>query len=437
MVGWPRVAAVLLLVQLGNAGCVTALGTQLLPEVVITERSEATQSVTIDSEPEGARIVRDGVLLGTTPAALDFAYHRETRERRRRYCWLEFPFGLIDAGIGGLGVYAIASQHPWPEDKKGYYVAGLILAPLYALVGSGLAATRLASACELEKHYVDVPHDHHLVLRSATWEEPLDLQVPRESDSASAVVRDLEAFDWDRTKTLDSRAAYREYLDKYPSGKWRQEAEPRLEQLSWQEASQADTATSYWQYMVDLPDGKRRDQAETAMARIFEREPDRIPGGALVDIVQSQQSKYRLRALIELAKRHAAEPVVDVLSSAKTPSMARSELLETLTQLADTGVPSEHAAVAREILCGFAQEQNVPESTDRAAKCEEREANRILLAGPPLLSQGSRIILSMSMIPGEALAARRAAVPLCKNLGRQHVHRLQRAAAKAGRCGAD
>jgi len=469
------VAGFLACVLAGSTGCVTALGTQLLPERVITERNERSQSVKIRSEPAGARIVRDGAVLGTAPAALDFAYHSETRETRRRFCWLAFPFGLIDAGIGGLSVYALASQHPWPDDKKAYYVTGLILAPLYALVGSGLAAVRLADACEIKTERVDVPHDHHLVLRSGTWEEPLDLQVPGKtdsvsavvrgsfaealdrlaapgkSDSVSAVVRGLEAFDWDRTKALDSVGAYRAYLAKYPSGKWRKEAEPRMEQLAWQEASQADTVAGYWQYLSDFPKGKWQGQAEAAIPAIFERGPEQILGGTLTDLMLSDRSDYHMRAVTELLRRKASHHLIDVLSTSRTPFAKRSNLVKTLAQLAAPAGPPERVALAREALCAFATGRYVPPSGDHCR--DYREAKYVPVTIPPLVRwtlcpsrpggnpwPEHRSCVRVSRVENvrdiidEQIASWHAAASKCETEAIAEVRELQRSAAEAGQC---
>jgi hypothetical protein len=442
------VALVLVLFQLNNAGCATAIGTQLLPRQVVIADSRASQVMTIHSEPEGARIVQDGVLLGTTPVALDLAYHRETRVRRRRFCWLQFPFGLIDAGTGVLGVYGIAEQRPWPDDKKGYYIAGLILAPLYALVGSGLATINLASACEEDSEHVDVPHDHHLQLKAATWEEPLQVRVPTDSKSASVVVRELEAFDWDRAKALDSIAAYRGYLDKYPTGRWRREAEPRLDQLAWQRASQADTVTSYWQYLSDIPKGKWQDQAEAAIAKIFGREPSQVSEGTLSDLMLSEQSGHRVLALGELVRRHAAQHVIDLLASAKTPSSRRWVLVTTLGQLADAAAPPEHRAFAREILCTFATGQQVPVSADSCKAYRETKYIPIEIGphygatlcspipgGNPWRDRECRTYSSGPRPVEEQMAAFHAAAKECETKAIEALRQLQQVAAKAGECG--
>ena len=237
-----------------TAGCGTLVGYIVMkePKPVVTGTTELTESVTIDSEPQGARIIKDGAPAGTTPAALDFTYQTQQREDHVP-CWVGFALGPIDLATGAATIWA---ANRWWNRETILMLSGA----LYGGLGF-LFSDLFGLACVFDKRElspVTVPRRHTLTLAAGGSEESLILYAPTQSGNKriSTVIRGLEKFDWRRAKAHDTIAAYQDYLTKYPSGRWRQEARDGIEERHrkdadqlWQRAREQDTAAAYADYL--------------------------------------------------------------------------------------------------------------------------------------------------------------------------------------------
>jgi hypothetical protein len=165
-------------------GCATSLGFMTVenrPAVVGTQT--ATQRVTINSEPSGATVVRDDMVAGTTPLALDFSYEVQTRKES---CWLLLPFGLVDVAAGGVGVWSAYKYFP---DGGGARMITAGLSVVYAAIGLiGVLSPVLGCPSEKRLQPLPVPRDYPLQVRQGKLEEPLLVRVPLPSEKAEVSV---------------------------------------------------------------------------------------------------------------------------------------------------------------------------------------------------------------------------------------------------------
>lgn len=259
--------AVLVLLLLSSSGCVTLyIGGKLPRAVVETKTTPATQTVTIDSEPRGARVTKNGVALGTTPAKVNLLYDNAEREKRRQPCWAMIPFGLADLAAGGAGVWGSYLGYERTHDPWG--VIGMIAASLYGGLALAAALSELATSCRISAESpVVVAHEHTVQLDYRGFQESLVVRVPIGSSSSDAALvlarfSGLDAADWERALELGTKAAFAEYLDQHPSGSRRDGALDRIDALDWETARQQDSETGYRQYLKQHPSGRWRHEAQ-------------------------------------------------------------------------------------------------------------------------------------------------------------------------------
>jgi predicted small lipoprotein YifL len=245
-----------LLTSLLSAGC-ALVGTLNLPQEVVTVPADRTQVVTINSEPPGARIVNDGLEVGTTPTRVELAYEQRTATPRLRHCWLIVPAGLVDLAVGGAVVWA---SHRWLYNSghRDDGFVGMFLGTVWGLGNLAGALLVVADGCAMDRkpHPFDHPRDHRLRLVKDGWEEPINVRVPT-SDAPKkilVVIRSLEERDWLRTESSNTTEDYAKYLADYPSGRWRKEAKAGQEERSaWQSARRLNSVSAYTEYCHSYP----------------------------------------------------------------------------------------------------------------------------------------------------------------------------------------
>jgi hypothetical protein len=173
----------ILLPCLAGSGCATSIGLMTVENrpTVVGTRPE-TQRVTINSEPAGATVIRDDMVAGTTPLAMDFVYEMQDRKET---CWWLMPFGLVDVAAGGVGVWSAFKHFPDGDARK--ITAGLSV--VYAAIGLiGVLSPVLGCPSERNPTPLPVPREYSLQLRQGQVERPLLLRVPLPNEKAEASV---------------------------------------------------------------------------------------------------------------------------------------------------------------------------------------------------------------------------------------------------------
>ena len=166
-----------------GSGCATSIGLMTVENrpTVVGTRPE-TEWVTINSEPAGATVIRDDMVAGTTPLAMDFSYEMQDRKET---CWWLMPFGLFDVAAGGVGIWSAFRYFPDGEARK--ITAGL--SAVYAAIGLiGVLSPVLGCPSEQRPMPLPVPREYSLQLRQGQVEKPLLLKIPLPNEEAEASV---------------------------------------------------------------------------------------------------------------------------------------------------------------------------------------------------------------------------------------------------------
>ena len=123
----------LALASLGTtSGCGYAIGYHVMePTHVVTQATDETELVTIDSEPRGARITKDGAPAGTTPASLSLEYQIQRHEARGA-CLLGFSLALVDLATGVATMWA---ANRWWDRNPVLMGGGALYGGIFFLAG--------------------------------------------------------------------------------------------------------------------------------------------------------------------------------------------------------------------------------------------------------------------------------------------------------------
>jgi len=262
--------------------------------------------VEIESEPAGAEVLSDGAPVGTTPAMLTLDYRVREGKLRRRHCGVLVPLTLADVGLGVAGLWAAVEY----TNKEPALMLG---SAFYGGLGflSGLGWTAACWSDGTDSPTV-LPERHSLALRYGDFTEPLEVEVPTPSDSGAAtvsrVIRGQEEADWKAATGSDSIEAYTSYLDTYPSGRWREEAERAIAELLWRAAQGENTLDAYARYLVDERTEAWRERAEAAVGRLLEQTPD---------CAERERVMVELRARLEAPCARFESPICDVRGEAE------------------------------------------------------------------------------------------------------------------------
>jgi hypothetical protein len=391
-----------------TAGCASLIAAGNLPShVVVFDETDQTQTVTVDSEPQGARVIRDGVTVGTTPAALDLAYKKQKSEGRLRYCWLQGSLALVDIAASGAGVWGSYSGL-YQSGHRFWGVTGIVGAGLYGLIGV-IAGANAATGCPTDKEAqsVVVPQNHPLRLVKDGWEESLNVRVPTPAGG-------------DKIAVVFSGPA-------------------------WQEAKMQDTVPGYQDFLRRFPSGRWAEQAEKAIVTILENRPDSTANQTLVELVFSPDLTLRVPALVALLGKHATADVEEMMTSAET-EWRRESLVVMLGQIANTAKHPDCAAAARTILCNFVssrsrqedwrRELEAPCAEHRSPLCDSRGGPRPsfeqseIVPGP----YGSMVHQTTTIYGDNYDCAERDKRRKCEAEAHRTIERLVKQAREAGRC---
>ncbi|RVT83263.1 hypothetical protein DXV76_13520 [Rhodobacteraceae bacterium CCMM004] len=98
---------------------------------------------------------------------------------------------------------------------------------------------------------------------------------------------------WEQVRAQDAIATYRQYLDRYPNGRYAAEARDRIaileadarsagngDQQAWNRARQIDTAEAYRAYLSQFPNGAFADRARRRLERLAPSDPATSPDAA-------------------------------------------------------------------------------------------------------------------------------------------------------------
>ena len=327
------------------------------PKPRVAETTDESESVTIDSEPSGARIVRNGTAVGTTPAALDFSYQIQKREERG-YCWVGFAAGLVDLATGAATLWA---ANRWWDRHLALMMGGTV----YGAFGF-LSSELLGLACGAGTRSLaplTIPREHTLTLAAGGWEESLTVRVPMEpsdlqegkgkerpeagighlamqrgrarDDGAESpvsrkrrvlgVIRGLERSDWQEAERQDTVAAYQRYLARYPTGGWRKDASDGIEQSVWKHAKEQGTLEAYQDYQAKYPKGRWwQDASDTIERLVWEQARGRGTLKAYLDY----QRKYPKGRWWHDARNSMEKPAWEQAQAQDTPEEYRRFLNE-------------------------------------------------------------------------------------------------------------
>lgn len=97
-------------------------------------------------------------------------------------------------------------------------------------------------------------------------EEGLAKNKQSEIKSIIANIANKEDNDWNEAKRVNTDAAYRDYLKKYDSGKYREEARNLISALDEADWNKASASGDYDSYIQKHPQGKHKDEAISAKA---------------------------------------------------------------------------------------------------------------------------------------------------------------------------
>jgi cell division septation protein DedD len=95
--------------------------------------------------------------------------------------------------------------------------------------------------------------------------------------------------DWQKTRETNTADAYEQFLKKYPTGEFTEQAQARVKQLyeerDWQKARDTDTPEAYQAFLKQYPDGKWTEEARIrvenfTLAQAPSGGPAGLPGGA-------------------------------------------------------------------------------------------------------------------------------------------------------------
>jgi len=370
------VLAALVLVPVGS-GCASTISDMVIGPGTTDSFRQSSQFVELDTEPREASVVdsRDGRVLGSSRVSLPFTYAK--RETRSSSCGWRATFGVVDVIVGaavaagstyGLVSYELAHQEQSSTDPEGM---GIMALGLFGAIAGGVdlvfGGYHAADACDV-RDSVDVPETHALRLRFEGQEEPFLLTVPV-SGPRHVYLGKLDENAWAKATQTDSVKAYEWYLAEFPSsGKWRQEAQSRLEEISWLAATAQGTPVALVDHLKKFPNGAHRGHAKDALEQYIRTAPERLDVDSLEWLLAEVGSLEQLVAL-ELVRRGSSKSLI--AERLENPFVAERDRSELLTEL-KFSTESRSRAVsenARAALCEFASSDLHIHTSGRCREC--------------------------------------------------------------------
>jgi hypothetical protein len=375
-VGALLVAMVLVLC---GSGCASAISDMVLGRGTVDSIKQESQSVKLDTEPRQSAVVdpRDGSVLGTSPAWLSLDY--TSKETRQSSCGWRAAFGVVDVIVGGavaaastygLISYELSHQDQSSTDAKGI---GIMAAGLFGAIAGGVdlvfGGYHAADACRVRKS-VPIPRTHPLRLRFDGEEAPFTLTVPAVGPQL-VYLGMLDEKAWAKAARDDNAKAYEGYLEEFPtSGKWRKQAELRLEEISWEAASAQGTPDAFMDHLKKYPEGAHHGQAAEALAQFLRSAPEKLDVNKLEWLLERVESLQQLVAL-ELISRGASErAIAEQLENPFVAERDRRALLAALKTSVESG-SRKISEYARATLCRFASSDRHLHTSWRCRRCTE------------------------------------------------------------------
>lgn len=339
---------------LASSGCIMAVGPHLLPSRTrVVHRDQAVQ---VTSEPAGVDVMREGVVVGKTPTAVELQYDETIRLRD---CRFTVPLAILDFALAGVALWGGYSLYKSNRDaERGTPEAlynttgllGMVLAVPYAIATLNALGSNKSKCREDPKvtGRTSRPYDFHLAIAGS--EERLSIVAPAKKKKFNVVFRELEDKKWRTAIDTDDEEQFRLYLDEYPSGRRRAQAKDRIEELTWRKAGTAGTATAYWGYLHRYPSGRRHTEAERALETVVGVAPETASQKTLRGMVLGDNSVAQTLGASALLRQGAYGEVRSILADRSIDRGKRRGLVKSL----GVAMQSGQAAAARDILCRFA-----------------------------------------------------------------------------------
>jgi hypothetical protein len=236
--------------------------------VVVEEPADSVDDVELNSEPLGADINLDGAPAGKTPTTLRLSYQTQIRRKNQRACWSALPLMLLDAAVVGaaIGAGSYYRSRKAPISSPIFYTTlalvgggSATLFPFFGIMGLGCPGDN-----ERESEVMIIRRDHVVTLASGGWKERLAITAPHRVDQkVNYLFYGLDRAEWDRAKEQNTGVAYQEYVKKYRSGRWRNDARNAMARI---EESRKEEEIRWVKEQQRIGEEKRKKESERAEA---------------------------------------------------------------------------------------------------------------------------------------------------------------------------